>query len=179
MGRSLGDLSFIFLHGFLGRPGDWQPVINSLTGLTQSKCNAIDYFALPPISPKNPLANWTLNFAQWIRINLGPGPHCLVGYSLGGRLTLHALEAHPDLFNIGVCISTNPGVFLGGSDERTQKQTSDEKWAQRFLRDPWKDLMKDGAFNQTFMVGDEFAKWVDGEDKRHQTLMKEAGFLAN
>jgi putative tricarboxylic transport membrane protein len=43
----------------------------------------------------------------------------------------------------------------------------------------WKDLMKNGAFNQTFMVGDEYAKWVAGEETRHQTLMKEAGFLAN
>jgi putative tricarboxylic transport membrane protein len=42
----------------------------------------------------------------------------------------------------------------------------------------WESLMKDGAFNQTFMVGAEYAKWVENEDKRHQTLMKEAGFLA-
>jgi putative tricarboxylic transport membrane protein len=43
----------------------------------------------------------------------------------------------------------------------------------------WKDLMKNGAFNQTFMVGDEYAKWVATEETRHQGLMKEAGFLAN
>ncbi len=43
----------------------------------------------------------------------------------------------------------------------------------------WKDLMKNGAFNQTFMVGDEYSKWIDTEEKRHQTLMKDAGFLAN
>jgi putative tricarboxylic transport membrane protein len=42
----------------------------------------------------------------------------------------------------------------------------------------WKDLMKNGAFNQTFMVGPEYAKWVESEDKRHQALMKDAGFLA-
>jgi putative tricarboxylic transport membrane protein len=42
----------------------------------------------------------------------------------------------------------------------------------------WKDLMKNGAFNQTFMTGDEYAKWVANEEKRHETLMKEAGFLA-
>jgi putative tricarboxylic transport membrane protein len=42
----------------------------------------------------------------------------------------------------------------------------------------WKSLMKDGAFNQTFMVGAEYAKWVENEEKRHQSLMKEAGFLA-
>jgi putative tricarboxylic transport membrane protein len=28
------------------------------------------------------------------------------------------------------------------------------------------------------MTGDDYAKWVDGEEKRHQGLMKEAGFLA-
>jgi putative tricarboxylic transport membrane protein len=43
----------------------------------------------------------------------------------------------------------------------------------------WKGLMKEGAFKQTFMAGDEYVKWVEVEEKRHQTLMKEAGFLAN
>ena len=42
----------------------------------------------------------------------------------------------------------------------------------------WKDFMKNGAFNQTFMTGADFSKWVDGESKRHETLMKDAGFLA-
>ena len=42
----------------------------------------------------------------------------------------------------------------------------------------WKALMNDGAFNQTFMAGAEYAKWVENEEKRHRTLMKEAGFLA-
>jgi putative tricarboxylic transport membrane protein len=42
----------------------------------------------------------------------------------------------------------------------------------------WKTLMNDGAFNQTFMTGADFAKWVENEEKRHQTLMKDAGFIA-
>ena len=42
----------------------------------------------------------------------------------------------------------------------------------------WKDLMKNGAFNQTFMTGAEYAKWVENEEKRHRDLMKDAGFLA-
>ncbi len=42
----------------------------------------------------------------------------------------------------------------------------------------WKTLMKDGAFNQTFMAGADYAKWVDKEEQRHRGLMKEAGFLA-
>ncbi|HYC66402.1 MAG TPA: tripartite tricarboxylate transporter substrate-binding protein [Reyranellaceae bacterium] len=42
----------------------------------------------------------------------------------------------------------------------------------------WAQLMKDGAFNQTFMAGGDYAKWVENEEKRHRDLMKEAGFLA-
>jgi len=42
----------------------------------------------------------------------------------------------------------------------------------------WKSLMNDGAFNQTFMSGDEYTKWVADAEKRHVDLMKSAGFLA-
>jgi putative tricarboxylic transport membrane protein len=43
----------------------------------------------------------------------------------------------------------------------------------------WQKLMNDGAFNQTFMTGADYAKWVENEEKRHQDLMKGAGFLAS
>lgn len=42
----------------------------------------------------------------------------------------------------------------------------------------WAQLMKDGAFNQTALTGAEYLKWVDGAEKNHESLMKEAGFLA-
>ncbi|MGE0063304.1 MAG: Bug family tripartite tricarboxylate transporter substrate binding protein [Xanthobacteraceae bacterium] len=42
----------------------------------------------------------------------------------------------------------------------------------------WKKLMDDGAFNQSFMTGKEFADWVAKAEKTHEGLMKEAGFLA-
>ena len=38
--------------------------------------------------------------------------------------------------------------------------------------------MSDGAFNQSFMTGKEYLAWVANEEKRHQDLMKDAGFLA-
>src|SRR6188472_2273755 len=41
----------------------------------------------------------------------------------------------------------------------------------------WKKLMSDGAFNQTFMTGDEYVKWVANAEKTHEGLMKDAGFL--
>jgi putative tricarboxylic transport membrane protein len=43
----------------------------------------------------------------------------------------------------------------------------------------WKTLMTDGAFNQSFMTGSEFANWLAGEENRHRQLMQGAGFLAS
>src|SRR5262249_42791872 len=42
----------------------------------------------------------------------------------------------------------------------------------------WQKLMSDGAFNTTFMTGDEYAKWVADAEKLHESLMRDAGFLA-
>jgi putative tricarboxylic transport membrane protein len=42
----------------------------------------------------------------------------------------------------------------------------------------WKKLMSDGAFNQKFMTGTDYVNWVTTEQKRHEDLMKAAGFLA-
>jgi putative tricarboxylic transport membrane protein len=43
----------------------------------------------------------------------------------------------------------------------------------------WQDFMGKGAFNTTFMTGDEYKEWVAKTAGVHQNLMAEAGFLAN
>ncbi len=42
----------------------------------------------------------------------------------------------------------------------------------------WEDFMEKGAFNQSFMTGAEFTKWLESAENAHRELMKEAGFLA-
>ncbi len=42
----------------------------------------------------------------------------------------------------------------------------------------WKKFMDEGAFNQTFMQGADYARWVATEEIRHRLLMQEAGFVA-
>ena len=39
----------------------------------------------------------------------------------------------------------------------------------------WKQLMNDGAFNQTFMTGADYAKWVENEEKRHRDADEGSG----
>jgi putative tricarboxylic transport membrane protein len=42
----------------------------------------------------------------------------------------------------------------------------------------WKKFMEEGAFNQTFMSGADYVRWVATEEVRHRLLMQEAGFIA-
>ena len=42
----------------------------------------------------------------------------------------------------------------------------------------WKDFIEKGAVDPTALAGEEFRAWVAKEERRHQALMAEAGFLA-
>ncbi|NNM75108.1 Bug family tripartite tricarboxylate transporter substrate binding protein [Enterovirga aerilata] len=42
----------------------------------------------------------------------------------------------------------------------------------------WKDFMEKGAFNTTFMTGEEFKAWLKKAADTHRGLMEKAGFLA-
>ncbi|MFO1219527.1 MAG: tripartite tricarboxylate transporter substrate-binding protein [Burkholderiaceae bacterium] len=42
----------------------------------------------------------------------------------------------------------------------------------------WKDFIKLGAFNDTFMSGADYVKWVEKNEAMHVMLMKDAGFIA-
>jgi putative tricarboxylic transport membrane protein len=42
----------------------------------------------------------------------------------------------------------------------------------------WKSFIERGAFNQSFMIGNEYRNWVAAAEELHRNLMTEAGFLA-
>jgi putative tricarboxylic transport membrane protein len=42
----------------------------------------------------------------------------------------------------------------------------------------WKDFIKLGSFNDSFMTGADYVKWVEKNEAAHLFLMKEAGFIA-
>jgi putative tricarboxylic transport membrane protein len=70
------------------------------------------------------------------------------------------------------------GVFMPAGVTKDQVQYYADLLKKVRETPEWQQLMRDGAFNQTFMTGPEYAAWVDTEEKRHRQLMQEAGFLA-
>jgi 2-succinyl-6-hydroxy-2,4-cyclohexadiene-1-carboxylate synthase len=63
----------------------------------------------------------------------------LIGYSMGGRLALHALlEGGP--WDAAVIISANPGIR--DPEEQSRRRVQDAHWATRALTDSWSDFLE-------------------------------------
>ncbi|MGY3451334.1 Bug family tripartite tricarboxylate transporter substrate binding protein [Bradyrhizobium sp. USDA 4353] len=71
------------------------------------------------------------------------------------------------------------GIFMSPRATKDQVEYYVELFKKVRETPDWQDFMKTGAFNTTFMTGADYAKWVETEEKRHETLMKDAGFLAS
>jgi putative tricarboxylic transport membrane protein len=69
------------------------------------------------------------------------------------------------------------GIFMTPDATKDQVQYYVDLFKKVRETDEWKKLMADGAFNQTFMIGPDYVKWVANEEKRHEELMKAAGWL--
>ena len=99
------------LHGFLGAPRDWD--------FLRASDLAID---TPPLD------------------TIPPHGDVLLGYSLGGRLALHALLAGAR-YERAIFVSTGLGVE--GEDARAARRATDEVWARRFETEDFDSVMDD------------------------------------
>jgi len=70
------------------------------------------------------------------------------------------------------------GIFMSPDVKPEHVAFYVDLFKKTMATDDWKQFMEQGAFNQTFMTGPDFAKWVADADKLHYDLMKAAGFLA-
>jgi putative tricarboxylic transport membrane protein len=70
------------------------------------------------------------------------------------------------------------GIFMTPRATKDQVEYYIDLFKKVRATPEWQDFMKSGAFNTTFLTGADYAKWVEVEEKRHEVLMKDAGFLA-
>ncbi|MEM6253688.1 MAG: alpha/beta fold hydrolase [Cyanobacteria bacterium P01_D01_bin.156] len=85
---------------------------------------------------------WADTFSTYVRKVTQSNPNqqnYILGYSLGGRLALHALLANPHLWAGAIIVAAHPGY----ADPQKKKQSleRDRIWANRFLSEPWDDLL--------------------------------------
>ena len=118
MNHSQG-LTAVLLHGFLGSPADWQPIVADLAG--RVSC------ATPPLADHPTLASLETALRRSV-----PGPSILIGYSMGARVALHLLLRHPDRYRAAVLACGSPG--LKNTAERARRRREDARLAARLRR---------------------------------------------
>lgn len=118
------------LHGFLGRSSDWD-------SLSHSAIIPYDLFQIGEPSDQLQMPDWAAKFYHHLPTN--PKKKILMGYSLGGRLALHALMQNPSYWDGAIIISAHPG--LPSEEVKRERIEQDAQWAKRFEQEPWEELM--------------------------------------
>lgn len=114
------------LHGMLGGAEDWQGL-----GID---ARAMDLWK--QLEGETDFHDWSRNFNGQV----AGENHVLLGYSMGGRLALHALLARPDVWRAVVVISTHPGLSEGW--ERMRRLAEDRVWADLARSLPWAEFLR-------------------------------------
>lgn len=145
------------LPGFLGLPKDWE--IFSWEGLIGVDLHAFSMRGLD---------EWAVQFNDWVE-EKKKGPAVLMGYSLGGRLALHALIDRPQLWQGAIIVSAHYG--LGDRCAREERLQADGKWAARFQTEEWTSLME--AWNEREVFAGDRVKFDRYEnDYRREALSR-------
>ncbi len=135
------------LHGAVGSASDWRSFASGLAKHGIST-RAVDLWRfLQCESVPMPEFGKLLNADAAGEISRSQR-RILIGYSMGGRLALHALlEGGP--WDAAVIISANPG--LRDPQETAQRRSQDAHWATRALTESWADFLS--AWNAQPILG--------------------------
>jgi 2-succinyl-6-hydroxy-2,4-cyclohexadiene-1-carboxylate synthase len=85
--------------------------------------------------------DWTKDFCDRAELAANGEKSVLLGYSLGGRLALHAYIHRPDLWEGVVVVGADPG--LASSEEKNQQFARDRNWADRLKKEPLEQLVRE------------------------------------
>jgi 2-succinyl-6-hydroxy-2,4-cyclohexadiene-1-carboxylate synthase len=114
------------LHGFLGLPEDWDFLKDP-----SFETVAVDFMNVRGLTPDSSLERWGENFNLWVDKKY---PHCekhLIGYSMGGRLAMHALLSNFKNWSSAAFVSSHYG--LTDEHEKQSRWQQDQRWSQKFL----------------------------------------------
>ena len=163
------SLDFFSLPGFLGKASDWA----SFEWPQGSRLHPLELFsphrsstgfrALRPRSYSLP------HWGQWVNECAAATPsrsRVLMGYSLGGRIALHALLQSPDLWRGAVIVSAHPG--LQTLKEKELRLKSDRAWALRFEAEEWNAVLADWNAQSVFEGSQDLPQRLEADFDRRR-----------
>lgn len=136
------------LHGAVGMAADWRGFAKNLavSGIGSRAVDAWRFLECCPMSL--PDFAKALNAEACGEVFRGSG-RSLLGYSMGGRMALHALleDTHP--WQAAIIISSHPG--LEDASERLARRACDAAWATQALAGNWQQFLD--AWNAQTVLG--------------------------
>ena len=116
------------LHGMLGSPEDWNPICERLS--------IFHSWEIPDLFSDD----WDVDLKQFgARLNQQSSGDILLGYSMGGRLALHALVDDPSRWKAVIIVSANPGLEEA---ERPDRLAADLNWADKLRNEDWQSFLE-------------------------------------
>ncbi|MGF1720281.1 2-succinyl-6-hydroxy-2,4-cyclohexadiene-1-carboxylate synthase [Vibrio kyushuensis] len=136
--------TLVFLHGLLGSGSDWQPCIDLLK---QYACITLD---LPGHGQSTSMTCYDFDdccamISNTLDSLLPPNqPVILIGYSMGGRVTMHGVaNQHFLSLNLQSLIIEGGNFGLQNQNDKQVRLVSDTHWANRFIHEPIEQVLID------------------------------------
>ncbi len=122
------------LHGAVGMAADWKDFAAALKqdGVPVARVDLWQFLACCPM----PISEFGAAFNKEVHAK----DPVLLGYSMGGRLALHALIENPSKWSKAVIVSAHTGI---AEEERIPRRALDAAWAAKALKGDWCAFLED------------------------------------
>ncbi|MES2922833.1 MAG: alpha/beta fold hydrolase [Verrucomicrobiota bacterium] len=146
--REAGPMECWCLHGAAGMAADWRSFAKNLAA-TGIGSRAVDLWRFLDCQPMS-----LTEFGMALNADAGGevfrgSSRALLGYSMGGRLALHALLEKNHPWQAAVIVSAHPG--LESENGRADRRATDTTWATRSLAGNWQEFLD--AWNAQTVLG--------------------------
>ncbi len=131
-------MKLLCLHGSVQNHRVWQPFEESFNSPgSEVSLGCEDLYQGAHLG----FEDWTRKFCEQVERESYHGKPFLLGYSLGGRLALHACLARPDLWSGVIVVSADPG--LSSLKDKELQLRKDRQWAERFRSECLEGLLEE------------------------------------
>ncbi len=120
------------LHGAVGMAADWKQfaAVMKQDGVPVARVDLWQFLACCPM----PISEFGAAFNKEVHAK----DPVLLGYSMGGRLALHALIENPAKWSKAVIVSAHSGI---AEEDRIPRQALDAAWAAKALKGDWNTFL--------------------------------------
>lgn len=187
-------LRLYLLHGFLGLPKDWDPVVSLLkdefafrgfdllvdkrdlwqdleriqNSFFKMKSEKIIESGEKPSAPISICA-----FEKWVdqfvlEVKEHSEPKVFLGYSFGGRLLMHMPWQRVKNLQMVGYLGSHPGLF--GRQEKELRKQNEQAWSLKFQQQSWDEVIK--SWNQQEVFSQDKNRPVRAEKNYKLSLIK-------